>query len=171
MSFETKFGGNIEPSSEKIDQYKPEKELVISEINAGLEDAMENDKKNSELEIDKARVSIFSKFSDIFKGKEKSKEERKEADMKKMLEFIKDLTTRSSFGSGGSFGAGIDFDYLEGDAESKEILLEILNDNGKINKIGNGPKKVEMIKEKKKKIFKLRRIIQEGIENKYKSFA
>ncbi|MCK9438698.1 MAG: hypothetical protein WCY43_01450 [Patescibacteria group bacterium] len=150
---------------------KNERIVVEDKSEVTASDLAEADLKASE-ELNKARKSIFGKIGEMFKGREKTKEEKYEEDLKSLEKMIRSLTHTASISMdlGASFSSGIDSAGAK-TPELKNKLSEIMDVNKKISKMDRGNEKVELLRRKKELIMELARMGRAEIENKYKNAA
>lgn len=150
---------------------KNERIVVENKNEVTASDLAEADLKASE-ELNKARKSIFGKIGEMFKGKEKTKEEKYEEDLKGLEKMIRSLTHTASISMdlGASFSSGIDYAGAK-TPELKNKLNEIVEVNKTIAKTDKGKEKVDLLYKKKELIMELARMGRAEIENKYKNAA
>ena len=163
----------LEKSSETGDDLKEQlneeaKAQLAAEKAAQDQELKNADQQKASEEIERTRKSIFGKIGEIFKGKEKTEEEKYEDDMKELEKTIRSLTHTSSttLELGVSFGGGINKSGIKSES-LKNKLDEILEINKKIQKIEKGKEKVDLLYEKKRLINELAKIGREEIKNKY----
>ena len=164
---------NMEKESmPKTDEENPEKIQSKEELEREVSELKEEDQKKASEEAEKARASIFGKIGDLFKGKEKTEEEKYEKDMKDLEKTVKSLThvSSSTLELGASFAGGVDKSGVKTE-ELKNKLSEIAELNRQLKDLDRGNEKVELLRKKKKLIGEFARMGREEIENKYKSAA
>ncbi len=150
---------------------KNERIVIEDKSEVTASELAEADLKATE-EISKARKSIFGKIGEMFKGREKTQEEKYQDDLKNLEKMIRSLTHTASISMdlGASFGGGIDSSGAT-TPELKNKLSEIMEVNKKIAKMDRGKEKVDLLYKKKELIGQLARMGKAEIENKYKNAA
>ncbi|MFA7365337.1 MAG: hypothetical protein WCZ12_03220 [Patescibacteria group bacterium] len=151
---------------EKAESNEVEFEREGSEIEA----LKVEDEKKAEEEVEKARKSIFEKFTSMFKGREKSDEEKYQDDVNQLKGLIKSLTHIRSLEIaeiGASIGgAGIKMEAAKS-PEMKAKLQEIVELNSELAKMPKGQGKVDALYKKRRLIQELGSIGKKEIDAKY----
>lgn len=172
MNFENT---TLEKKSEEknMENEKNNERIVVEnheEVSAA--DLAEADLKASE-KVEEARKSIFGRIGEMFKGKEKTEEEKYEEDMKNLEKLIKSLThtVSVSMNLGASFGGGA-IEYSRANTpQLKEKLEEIVEVNKQLSKMDKGKEKVDLMYKKRDLIQELARIGRTEIKNRYNKAA
>lgn len=144
-------------------------EIVVEKAEpVSSEEKAEADLKAAD-EVEKARKSIFGRIGEMFKGKEKTDEEKYEEDMRSLEKLIKSLTHVStvSMNLGASFsGSGISFEHAKTPGVINKVN-EIVEVNNKLNGLDKGKEKVDLLYKKRELIQDLARIGKREIKEKY----
>lgn len=144
-------------------------EVEFERESSEIEALKSEDSKKAEEEVESARKSIFEKFTSMFKGKEKSEEEKYQEEINELKGLIKSLTHIKSLDIseiGGSFRGGIKMEAAK-TPEVKAKLKEIMDLNRNLAKMPKGKEKVDALYEKRRLIKQLGSIGKKQIDAKY----